>query len=105
MARLHINDIELYYELTGDGDDTVALVHGSWTDHLSWQFVAPALAERHQVLSYDRRGHSSSPAATGTRHDDEDDLAALIEHLALGPVHVVGSSFGASIRRKSPPFA
>ena len=43
MARQRINDIELYYELTGDGDDTIVLVHGSWTDHLSWQFVVPAL--------------------------------------------------------------
>jgi hypothetical protein len=32
MPRQHVNDIELYYGLTGDGDDTVVFVHGSWTD-------------------------------------------------------------------------
>ncbi len=99
MARLRINDIELYYELAGDGTDTVVLVHGSWTDHLSWQFVAPALAERHRVLSYDRRGHSRSerPPMPGSRRLDEDDLAGLIEALDLGAVHLVGNSYGGSI--------
>ena len=99
MARQRINDIELYYELTGDGSDTVVLVHGNWTDHLSWQFVAPALAERHRVLTYDRRGHSRSerPATQGCRRLDQDDLAVLIETLDLGPVHLVGNSYGGSI--------
>ena len=100
MPKQLINDIELYYELTGDGDETLVLVHGSWTDHQSWQFVVPALAERHRVLSYDRRGHSRSvgPARTqGSRRQHEADLAALIETLDLGVVNLVGSSYGGSI--------
>lgn len=100
MPHQHINDIELYYELTGDGDDTLVLVHGSWTDHASWQLVAPALAERHTVLAYDRRGHSRSTGSTGTpgtRRQHEDDLAALIEALDLGAVNLVGNSYGGSI--------
>ena len=100
MPRQHINDIELYYELTGDGDDTLVLVHGSWTDHLSWQFVVPALAERHRVLSYDRRGHSrsvGSPRTQGSRRQHEADLAGLIETLDLGAVNLVGNSYGGSI--------
>ena len=75
------------------------LVHGSWTDHLSWQLVTPMLAERHRVLVYDRRGHSRSerPTTQGARRQDEDDLAALVEALDLAPVHLVGNSYGASI--------
>jgi pimeloyl-ACP methyl ester carboxylesterase len=98
MPRQHVNGVELYYELNGAGDALV-LVHGSFTDHDSWQFVAPVLAESHQVLSYDRRGHSRSerPTAGGSRRADEDDLAALIEQLQLGAVHLVGSSYGSSI--------
>jgi pimeloyl-ACP methyl ester carboxylesterase len=99
MARQRINGIELYYERHGDGDDTLVLVHGSWTDHLSWQLVTPMLAERHRVLVYDRRGHSRSerPTTQGTRRNDEDDLAALVEALDLAPVHLIGNSYGASI--------
>ena len=36
-------------------------------------------------------------ASSGTRREHEDDLAALIEALADGPVHLVGTSFGGSI--------
>jgi pimeloyl-ACP methyl ester carboxylesterase len=100
MPQQRINDTELYYELTGDGPDTLVLVHGSWTDHLSWQLVVPSLAERHRVLSYDRRGHSRSVAPGGrhgSRRQHEDDLGALIETLDLGVVTLVGNSYGGSI--------
>ena len=33
----------------------------------------------------------------GIRRDDEDDLAAPLEHLGLAPANLVGNSFGASI--------
>jgi len=82
---------------TGDGEPLV-LVHGSWTDSSTWGFVVDALAERFEVVTYDRRGHTRSAAAgTGPRSRDEDDLAAVIESLGAGPVHVVGNSYGASI--------
>src|SRR5262245_34120568 len=61
--------------------------------------VEPELTPSYRVLSYDRRGHGASgdsPQA-GTRRDDEDDLAALIEGRGLAPAHVVANSFGASI--------
>lgn len=100
MPHQRINDTELYYELTGDGDDTIVLVHGSWTDHQSWMFVTPVLAQRHRVLSYDRRGHSRSPGSdrtASTRRQHELDLASLVEALDLGVVDLVGNSYGGSI--------
>jgi pimeloyl-ACP methyl ester carboxylesterase len=93
-----LNEIELYYEITGSGEPLV-LVHGSWGDHNAWRFVVPALADTFQVLSYDRRGHSKSerPSGQGSIHEDVTDLAALVEHLGLAPAHIVGTSFGGSI--------
>jgi pimeloyl-ACP methyl ester carboxylesterase len=96
MTLIAVNGVELAVERAGDGDPLV-LVHGSWGDRTGWVFVEEELAKTFHVVSYDRRGHSSSPEATGTRRDDEDDLEALIEHLDTGPVHLVGNSFGASI--------
>lgn len=45
------------------------------------------------------RPHSGSEDSTapGSRRDDEDDLAGLIERLGMAPVHLAGNSFGASI--------
>jgi pimeloyl-ACP methyl ester carboxylesterase len=98
MPRRMINGVELYYELCGEGE-AVVLVHGSWTDHVTWDAVVGGFAERHRVLTYDRRGHSRSERspAPGSRRTDEDDLAALVAALELGPVHLVSSSFGSSI--------
>jgi pimeloyl-ACP methyl ester carboxylesterase len=96
--RQRINGVDLFYELAGSGDPLV-LVHGSWVDHTSWQLVVPHLARYFRVLTYDRRGHSLSerPLGQGSRREDEEDLAALMESLDLAPAHVVGNSFGGSI--------
>ncbi|WP_116998277.1 alpha/beta fold hydrolase [Desertimonas flava] len=88
----------LHYEVVGDGNALV-LVHGSWGDSTGWAFVVPGLAESFRVVTYDRCGHGASggPPADGTVHDDVADLAALIEHLDLGPAHVCGNSYGTNI--------
>jgi pimeloyl-ACP methyl ester carboxylesterase len=99
MATININGNEIHYEFDGDGPPLV-LVHGSWTDSDSWaQALVPLLAERYRVIRYDRRGHSRSerPIGAWTRRDNEDDLAGLIEALELGPVGVVGNSYGSLI--------
>jgi len=59
----------------------------------------PGLSRSFRVLTYDRRGHSQSerPAGRGSVREDVADLAALIEHLQLGPAHIAGNSFGGSI--------
>ncbi|TLG03283.1 alpha/beta hydrolase [Nocardia cyriacigeorgica] len=98
MALVEVNGVRLLVEESGRGDPLV-LVHGSWGDHRVWDLVEPELARSFRVIRYDRRGHSGSSdgAESGTRRDDEDDLAALIHTLDLAPANVVGNSFGASI--------
>ena len=95
MATISVNGVALHHEVMGDGPPLV-LVHGSWSEHTTWQPAAALLADDFRVLIYDRRGHSRSErlGASHTRRDDEDDLAALIETLDDGPAHVVGNSFG-----------
>ena len=96
MPRTEANGIELNYDETGDGE-TVVLVHGGWSDRNNWFPVAPALAQSFRVVAYDRRGHGLSRRdMPGTRRDQEDDLAGLVESLG-GRAHVVGTSFGGSI--------
>ena len=99
MPNSRINDVQLYWELSGDGSEPVVLVHGSWGDHHNWDAVVPGLSRQLRVATYDRRGHSRSqrPAGQGRIDQDVDDLAALIELLFSGPAHVVGNSFGAAI--------
>jgi pimeloyl-ACP methyl ester carboxylesterase len=98
VPEQRVNGAKLFYELNGSGDPLV-LVHGSWVDHKDWQLVVPHLARSFRVLTYDRRGHSLSerPLGQGSRREDEEDLAALMEALDLAPAHVAANSFGRSI--------
>jgi len=98
MAIARVNGVELYYEVSGSGEPLV-LVHGSWGDHHNWDPVVAPLAESFRVVTYDRRGHSASErsAKQGSVFEDADDLAALSDHLELGPAHIAGNSFGAVI--------
>ena len=98
MATAKPNGVELYYETVGAGPRLV-LTHGSWTDGSGWAPVVGALAGRYEVVTWDRRGHSRSEsgAGPGSRAEDAADLAALIEYLGGGPVHVAGNSYGAIV--------
>ncbi len=98
MPEAKINGVNLYYELEGSGEP-LALIHGSWADATSWQFVVRGLAESFRVLTYDRRGHSRSerPENPGSVDEDGDDLAALLEALDLAPAHVATISYGGNI--------
>ena len=98
MPLREVNGVRLLVEESGSGDPLV-LVHGSWDDRQVWALIEDDLARRFRVVSYDRRGHTGSEdgAERGSRRDDEDDLAALIETLGLAPAHVVANSFGSSI--------
>jgi pimeloyl-ACP methyl ester carboxylesterase len=97
MARISANDLELNYDLAGSGE-TLVLVHGGWSDPNDWQAVVPELARSFRVVAYDRRGHGRSERGVqGSRRDQEDDLAALIERLGAEPANVTGTSFQALI--------
>ena len=90
--RVHVNGTELHYALAGTEGTPVVLVHGfpeSW-----WVFhkVMPRLAEHHRVVAVDLRASATS-ALADRDHDSAtaaQDLGALIAHLDLGPVHLVG---------------
>lgn len=98
MSEATVNGIRLHYESVGSGDPLV-LIHGAWSDATTWEFVLPELAQRFRVLTYDRRGYSRSerPRSPWSVDDDGGDLAALLETLALAPVHVATSSYGGNV--------
>lgn len=98
MATVEINSVEVYYEQVGEGDRLV-LTHGAWTDGRTWHAVTERLADRFEVVTWDRRGHSRSGDGNGAGscREDASDLAGLIEHLGASPVHVVGNSAGGNV--------
>jgi non-heme chloroperoxidase len=101
MPTLTVGDengspIDLYYEDHGSGRPVV-LIHGWPLSGRSWEKQVPALVEAgHRVVTYDRRGFGSSSQPWGGYDYDTfaADLHALLEHLDLKDVTLVGFSMG-----------
>ena len=95
-SLVRANGVELLAWPSGVGADPLALVHGSWVDHTTFDRLAPLLEPSLRLIRYDRRGHGRSERSTGpysTRRDAAD-LGALLEALDLHPAHLVGHSLG-----------
>ncbi len=85
----------LYYETYGEGDPLL-LVHGNGGSIGSLAFQIDHFKSKYKVIAMDSReqGKSGSSDARLTYEVMTDDLAALIDHLKVGPVDVVGWSDG-----------
>lgn len=81
--------------MAGDGP-AVVLLHAGVGDRRLWDAQAEALAERYRVVRPDARGFGETPLP-GRPFSYVEDVRALIDHLGLGPVALVGNSFGGKI--------
>jgi len=96
VGKENSSNIDLHYEDHGSGKPVV-LIHGYPLSGASWEKQVPELlAAGHRVLTYDRRGFGkSSQPSTGYNYDTfAADLHALITHLNLNEVTLVGFSMG-----------
>lgn len=93
-----VNGINLYYERHGAGRPIV-LLHGGLGSGEMFGPVLSALSERHEVIAVDLQGHGRT--ADIDRPIDvrlmADDIAALIDHLALEKPDLVGYSLGGGV--------
>jgi pimeloyl-ACP methyl ester carboxylesterase len=100
MPRVTANGMKFYYQQAGSGPDVV-LLHGVSGNQAIWPLIGltKALAADFRVTSYDLRGHgySATPPAGYTSADMAGDLVAVKEALGLGPLWVLGHSFGGVI--------
>lgn len=94
-GRLNIPDGQLSYEVAGAGP-AVLLIHADVADHRMWDDQFAALASRFRVIRYDKRGFGQTTSTSG-RYSYRDDIAALLDHLGVERVAVVGLSNGANL--------
>lgn len=93
-----VNGLNLYYEITGAGSPLL-LLHGGYGMTGIFAGLLPALAAEHQVIAVDLQGHGRTadidrPLRCETLADD---IAALIAHLGLGKVNLLGYSLGGAV--------
>ena len=84
----------------GEGQP-VLFVHGSVSDHRTWQTQIEAFGRHYRAIAYSRRYHwPNQPIAKGADYamcGQVNDLEAMIVSLGVGPIHLVGHSYGAFI--------
>jgi pimeloyl-ACP methyl ester carboxylesterase len=101
---LFVPDIEidgattLHYATSGAGEP-ILLIPGLGLDYKYYRFGIPLLSRHLQVLAVDPRGigRSTKSPPPYTVEAWADDFAVMIDKLAFGPIHVLGSSLGGSI--------
>uniref|UniRef100_UPI000D3428A4 alpha/beta fold hydrolase n=1 Tax=Variovorax sp. GV025 TaxID=3450240 RepID=UPI000D3428A4 len=93
-----VNGIDIHYVVGGQGDAVVLLP--GWPQTW-WEYhkVMPALAKTHRVVSVDLRGMGASgkPADGYDKKTMAADIAALVRHLELDKVDIVGHDIGSMV--------
>lgn len=86
---------DLYYEVSGSGP-ALLFAHGLGGNHLSWWQQVAHFAARYTCVSFAHRGFAPSSAIDGGPDpaDYAGDLAALVDHLKIPDVRLVGQSMG-----------
>jgi len=95
MPSVKVNQVDLVYEIQGEGPPLM-LVAGLASDSQSWQPILEDLSRQYQVITLDNRGVGRTmPQDVETSIQQiSDDCLALIRHLGLSSVHLLGHSMG-----------
>jgi 3-oxoadipate enol-lactonase len=89
----------LHFIDSGGAGDAVVLVHAIGCDLSMWDSLARSLEPHFRVIRIDVRGHGRSPLAPrpATLEALADDVAAVLDRLAIARAHWVGLSMGGMI--------
>jgi pimeloyl-ACP methyl ester carboxylesterase len=95
MPYAQVNDLDMYYEIHGDGPPLI-LLHGAYMTIDMMGPLLPGLAETRRVIAVELQGHGRTADVDRpmTYEQFADDTAALARHLGLEPADLVGYSMG-----------
>ncbi|HEX4261374.1 MAG TPA: alpha/beta fold hydrolase [Acetobacteraceae bacterium] len=109
--RAKVRDTELYFDVEGmglvpDGGEmrerpVAFVIHGGpGSDHSGFKPAFSPLAERMQLVYFDHRGQGRSARGERARYtldENVEDMEALRQHLGLGPIVSIGTSYGGMV--------
>lgn len=101
MHFVHINGCVTHYDISRaeGGKPAIVFINSLGTDLRIWHQLLPKLAGDFTLVTYDKRGHGLSDLGEPPYSIDllAGDLAALLDHLELPKVVLVGLSVGGLI--------
>lgn len=89
-----IRGLRIWYEEVGRGEPIVLLHAGGGSCAMHATQLKAFAAAGYRAISYDRRGYGRTEATAGAAGDTVDDLVALLDHLGLERLHLVGTAAG-----------
>ncbi len=97
MPSVQANNIEIYYEVTGEGEPLVLIPYLA-ADQACYAFQVAEYAKHFTCYTVDLRGAglSGKPEGTYTTELFADDVAAFMGAAGIGSAHVSGLSLGAA---------
>ncbi|PSL02268.1 alpha/beta fold hydrolase [Cecembia rubra] len=100
LKHIIINEATFNYTDTGSGEPIV-FVHGGLEDYRTWEPQIEIFSKDYRIITYSRRynfpNDNQLEVNSFSAKTEAEDLARFITDLKLGPVHVVGHSFGGLI--------
>jgi pimeloyl-ACP methyl ester carboxylesterase len=90
-----INGARIHYERAGEGMPVV-LLHAGVADLRMWEPQMREFAKHYDVIAPDMRGFGRSELPSVT-WSPVADVLALIDHLELKPIHLIGCSIGGGV--------
>ena len=101
MPRARVNDIDLYYQVHGQGHPLL-LIQGFGGGHEGWFFQTRAFKKHYQVIVFDNRGigRTDRSPAPYTIKTMADDAIGLLNHLGIDSAHVLGMSLGGMVAQE-----
>jgi pimeloyl-ACP methyl ester carboxylesterase len=95
--RVEVNGMQMYYEVSGDGDPLIVL-HGAYMNIPTMGAIIPKLAETHKVYALELQGHGRTTDIDRpiTYPNLADDVAAFMDAVGLERTDVFGYSMGAA---------
>ena len=92
-----VNGMDIYYEVTGEGDPLVVL-HGAYMTIPDMGEIIPMLAKTHKVIALEFQGHGRTEDIDRpiTYENLADDVAGLMDALDIEKADIFGYSMGAA---------
>lgn len=99
MPTLQLKDVEIYYEVHGEGRPIVFLSETACDGEVWKIYQVPEFSQDHRVIIHDYRGigRSGKPSFDYTTKMFCEDVAALMDHLGAEDAIVVGHSMGGRV--------
>ena len=91
MPYAKVNDINMYYEIHGEGEPLV-LISGLGGSAVAWEPIIPIFSDNYKVIVFDNRGvgRTDAPDIPYSMEMMADDISGLLEKIGIERANVYG---------------